>query len=187
MTNLKPIFVPARGTTGFTLIELMIVVALVGVLASMGGTNYMHYVEKARVARSISELTSIALILDSFESGDGALPEDLAGIADQIVDPWGNPYQYLKISSGLPPGIAATGQHSLPSVSAPGGSSGGGGGGSIMASVRKDRFLTPINTDYDLYSVGRDGRSQPPLQNKFSRDDVIRASNGSYFGLATNF
>jgi len=49
------------------------------------------------------------------------------------------------------------------------------------------RFLVPLNSDYDLYSVGKDGASSPPIMAKPSQDDVIRASNGSYVGLAANF
>ena len=44
-----------------------------------------------------------------------------------------------------------------------------------------------MNSDYDLYSVGKDGASSPPIMAKPSQDDVIRASNGSYVGLAANF
>ena len=52
---------------------------------------------------------------------------------------------------------------------------------------RKDRFLHPINSDYDLYSMGKDGESVEPLTAQKSHDDVIRASDGGYYGLAKNF
>jgi general secretion pathway protein G len=44
-----------------------------------------------------------------------------------------------------------------------------------------------LNSDYDLYSKGRDGRSVSPLTAKASRDDVIRASNGGFIGLGANY
>ena len=56
-----------------------------------------------------------------------------------------------------------------------------------MGQARKDRFLVPINSDYDLYSMGPDGGSVPPLTAALSRDDIIRANNGDYFGLASGF
>ena len=40
--------------------------------------------------------------------------------------------------------------------------------------ARKDKFMVPLNTDYDLYSVGADGDSVGPLSAKKSKDDVIR-------------
>ena len=51
----------------------------------------------------------------------------------------------------------------------------------------KDRFLVPINSDFDLYSMGKDGKSQMPLTAKDSRDDIIRANDGAYIGLAYAF
>jgi general secretion pathway protein G len=45
----------------------------------------------------------------------------------------------------------------------------------------------PINSDYDLYSLGADGESRPQLHSAVSRDDVIRARDGGYVGLAENF
>ena len=52
---------------------------------------------------------------------------------------------------------------------------------------RKDKFMVPLNTDYDLYSVGPDGKSRAPLSAKDSKDDVIRALDGAYLGLAEDF
>ncbi|MBK7951599.1 MAG: prepilin-type N-terminal cleavage/methylation domain-containing protein [Deltaproteobacteria bacterium] len=73
---------------------------------------------------------------------------------------------------------------------AQGGATGGGGrggGGSIMGEVRKDRFQVPINSDFDLYSSGPDGESRGPLSASVSRDDVIRANDGAYYGVAEEF
>ena len=53
--------------------------------------------------------------------------------------------------------------------------------------ARKDKFMVPLNTDYDLYSVGRDGESAGPLSASKAKDDVIRALNGGFIGLAENF
>jgi general secretion pathway protein G len=53
--------------------------------------------------------------------------------------------------------------------------------------VRRDRSLNPLNNDYDLYSVGQDGQTALPITQSVSQDDVIRAANGAYYGLASNF
>jgi general secretion pathway protein G len=53
--------------------------------------------------------------------------------------------------------------------------------------ARKDKFMVPLNTDFDLYSVGPDGESVPPLSAARSQDDIIRALNGGWVGLASNF
>ena len=54
-------------------------------------------------------------------------------------------------------------------------------------SARKDKKLNPLNSDFDLYSVGRDGDSRLPLAVKVSEDDVIRALDGRFVGLARDF
>jgi general secretion pathway protein G len=56
-----------------------------------------------------------------------------------------------------------------------------------MAEVRKDRNLVPINTDFDLYSVGPDGDSQAPLTAAASRDDIVRANDGRFIGKAEDY
>jgi general secretion pathway protein G len=71
-----------------------------------------------------------------------------------------------------------------------GGGSGNGGGGPPCGGVggaRKDRFLVPINSDFDIYSMGRDGQTVAPLTAKKSHDDIIRASDGGFYGLAAYF
>ena len=45
----------------------------------------------------------------------------------------------------------------------------------------------PLNTDYDLYSMGRDGKSKTPLTASESHDDIVRALDGEFVGLASEF
>ena len=78
-------------------------------------------------------------------------------ISVYFCDPWGNRYVYLRIT------------------------------GSNRGSLRKDRFLVPINSDFDLYSMGIDGESKAPLNTKVSQDDVVRALDGGFIGLAEEF
>jgi general secretion pathway protein G len=166
----------------FTLVEVVIVLTIAGVLATVAGTRYVKFIEKARVARSVAELQAISRGLDALKIDGGELPKSLAD-ADLggTLDPWGHPYEYLKIAGSLPAGQAAVHLDGLPAVAA------APPGAAPAPRPRMDRFLVPINTDYDLYSVGADGQSEKQLDRKVSRDDVIRAANGSYFGLAENF
>ena len=57
----------------------------------------------------------------------------------------------------------------------------------IKGKWRKDRFLVPLNYDFDLYSVGKDGKSVAPLTAKASHDDIIRANNGRFIDLASKY
>jgi general secretion pathway protein G len=88
-----------------------------------------------------------------------SLPDSLTDINyANYLDPYGNPYQYLNIQTSKGKG-----------------------------KCRKDKFVVPINTDYDLYSMGKDGQSQSPLTAKDSRDDIIRANDGAYIGPAYGY
>jgi general secretion pathway protein G len=50
-----------------------------------------------------------------------------------------------------------------------------------------DRRLVPINQDFDLYSMGRDGKTAAPLTASASLDDVVRGKSGGFIGLATGY
>jgi general secretion pathway protein G len=45
----------------------------------------------------------------------------------------------------------------------------------------------PVNSDYDLYSRGADGRTEVNLRSETARDDIVRARDGTYVGPASGF
>lgn len=144
-----------RASPGFSLLELLFVVAIIGILASIAIPSYLGFVEKARVTKAVAEIRSIATHVDAYKISNDAYPPNLAALGlPAMKDPWGQPYQYLDVTT------------------AP------------LANVRKDKFLVPLNSGYDLYSRGKDKLSQPPLTAAQSKDDVIRANDGAFLGLA---
>ena len=54
------------------------------------------------------------------------------------------------------------------------------------AGARRDRFLVPINSTFDLYSQGKDGNSVPPLSGP-GADDIVRGNDGGFIGLGSRF
>jgi general secretion pathway protein G len=143
----------------FTLIELMVVVALVGIMSAVAIPVYTNFIEKARLTKSIAELAVLEKEILAYKANRESLPDSLADVGRQdLRDPWGNPYQYLNFAN-----VQGKGK------------------------MRKDRFLVPLNTDFDLYSMGADGKSQTPLTAKASQDDIIRANNGAYIGPASEY
>jgi general secretion pathway protein G len=143
--------------SGFTLIELMLVVAIIATLAAIAIPSYRSYLDKAKISRAIMEIKTLEQELTADEL-DGYLPASLAEIGrGNLKDPWGNPYQYQNFDL-VPKG-----------------------------KWRKDGFLVPINTTFDLWSMGPDGKSQGPIRSKQSRDDIIRANDGAYVGPASGY
>jgi len=171
---------------GFTLIELMIVIAILGTIAGIAIPQYASYIEKARVTRAIVEIRMVEKEISMYTDDNHALPDTLDEIGrEDLKDPWGNLYKYLSFAT-------------LVKGSGKGGGKGGGKdgkddtddgdkGGGPSEKPRKDRFLTPINSDYDLYSMGRDGDTKTPLTAKASHDDIVRANDGEFVGLAYKF
>ena len=145
---------------GFTLIEMLLVVAISITISGMAIPAYIEALNRARVVRAIADIRSFDTEIRRFDIAKNRFPDDLAeaGIIGRL-DPWGRPYEYLRIL---------------------GGKKGKGG-------VRKDHKLNPINADFDLYSMGRDGDTQVQITNKDSLDDVIRANDGGFIGVARDF
>ena len=140
---------------GFTIVELMFALAILAILATIANLLLSSYQESARVARAIAEIRSIQNDITSFQIDNNRLPVDLAEVNwDTRMDPWGHPYQYTNFTT-TPKG-----------------------------QWRKDKFLVPINSTFDLWSMGPDGKSVPPLTAKDSKDDIIRANDGSFIGKA---
>ena len=57
----------------------------------------------------------------------------------------------------------------------------------VAGKWRKDRFLNPLNNDFDIYSMGRNEATKKPLTAKASWDDIVRANNGEFIGLGSKY
>ena len=145
--------------TGFTTLEIMVVVAIVGISAAIALPAYAKYRERVRIAQAVLDIAGMEPLIGHYALDNGRLPDSLADVGQaQMKDPWGNPYRYISHDEKKGKGH-----------------------------WRKDHSIVPINSDYDLWSDGKDGKSSPPLTAKASRDDIVRANNGRFVGLASDF
>ena len=132
---------------------------IAAILTAIAVPSYRSYVERVKVTQAVVGMATMSGLIQRYYTLHSSVPPDLSAIGwDTVLDPWGTPYRYLSFQ-----GLNGKGQ------------------------MRKDKNLVPINTQYDLYSMGADGQSVPPLTAKVSRDDVILANDGNYIGLASAY
>lgn len=146
-------------SAGFTLIELLTVVAIVGVLVVLAIPSYDEFVTRAKNSRAKQEIRLLETEIHSYMLETGFLPASLATInRDTLLDPWGNTYVFYII---VPP--------------------------SEDDPLARSRFGIPLNHDFDLYSKGKDGLTQPVVAAGTGRDDLVRAANGTFLGLGEDW
>ena len=149
-----------RYLTGLTLIEILIAIAVVGALAAIALPSYEKYREKVRNAQAVTDISGMSINLKAYQLDNRFFPPTLDTLPmynPVPLDPWGRPYQYLAIDIDPPPSKGA---------------------------VRKDKNMNPLNSDFDLYSMGPDGATALPLTAAKAKDDIVRADNGRFIGVA---
>jgi len=144
---------------GWTHIEVCIVVAVLIAMAGIGIPLVHSGIQTSRIGNAVMEVNLLSTEIHQYRKAMFELPSSLDEIGDgNHIDPWGNPYQYLDLAK-----IKGLGK------------------------ARKDKSLVPLNTDFDLYSMGPDGKSKPPLTAAMSHDDIIRANDGRFIGIAKDY
>ncbi len=136
----------------------MLVVTLIGVLALVAYPIYSGYQDRVHSHTAAQHILAMSQSIQNYRTDNGAYPDSLADVnLAGATDPWGRPFVYYNTDAR-------------------------GRGG-----ARKDHALNPINTDFDLYSLGPDGKTKPQISQKDSVDDVIRGRNGAFVGIAADF
>lgn len=148
---------------GFTLVELIVVIAVLGVLATMAVPAYDDLTKKAIIGKAKTEIRVIEKAITAFAIDRNKLPDNLSDIGSEanFRDPWKHLYLYYPIPS----------DHS---------------GAYKSWEVAPNQFL---NDDYDLYSLGSDGATDNDLNNNPgpSMDDIVRVSNGAAVELGSEY
>lgn len=84
---------------GFSLVELMVVILILGILGSFAAIKLAGKGDQARVAKALNDISVMEKAIELFRIAKGRLPNSLDEIADEIDggvpdDPWGNEYLY---------------------------------------------------------------------------------------------
>lgn len=95
-----------RRRSGFTLIEILLVVVIIGILAGIGIPALSGKSEKAKIAQAQGNITMLSMGVREYEIMNGDYPSSLEGLLDTSkggpfleknsipMDPWGKPYAY---------------------------------------------------------------------------------------------
>lgn len=103
-----------RDEDGFTLVELLVVLAIIGLLASLVAPQVIKHLSSAKAATARIQVQRLAGVLDIYHLEVGRYPTEQEGLAaliekpleaerwsgpyirnpEALVDPWGHPYVY---------------------------------------------------------------------------------------------
>jgi len=151
----------AHDNRGFSLVELLMVIAIIGVLSLMAIPQYSNLKNRAQNSRCKSEIRTVEKSIIAYNLDHGSFPTtgNLSLATTTLKDPWGRDYQYYNIN---------------------------GGAGTPYMNVNG---IDPLNTDFDLYSLGVDGATTAKLDpaSTTSMDDIVRGTNGSIVSLGRNY
>jgi general secretion pathway protein G len=104
---------PAR-TAGFTLIEIMVVVAIIGLLATLMAPKVMNALRRSKVTVTTAKLKGLKQPIQSYQMIHSKIPESLDELLvedemnmneaylesrDDFTDAWGNEFQYERMSN----------------------------------------------------------------------------------------
>lgn len=133
--------------------------AIIITISAMAIPRLVSAINVARIARATGDIRTLEDEITLYLTINGQFPDSLAAVGyGTLLDPWGNSYQYFNHADGQGNGM-----------------------------IRQDLFFVPLNSEYDLYSMGKDGVTAPSIAAAQSQDDVIRGGNGSYVGPASGY
>lgn len=108
----------ARGRQGFTLVEMMVVVVIIGLLATVVAINVLPSQDRAMVTKAKADIATLEQAIETYRLDNLDFPADLQALVaappglaspDRYrpggyvrrlpQDPWGQPYQYRRQST----------------------------------------------------------------------------------------
>ena len=119
---------------GFTLLELLVVLGILALLATVGYPQVLRYLGVARTETAKAQIGAIATSLELYALDNGGFPSQQAGLnaliqaparagrwrgpylkkAEGLIDPWGHPYQFRVPGKNSPFELVTLGRDNAP-------------------------------------------------------------------------
>jgi general secretion pathway protein G len=148
---------PQLGALGFTLVETLVCVAALGMIANAAASQILTQLEQHRIERATDDIVGIENAIEQYRASHHRLPDSLGQLATQVPQ---DPWGRSYEYLNFSVGDAAQQRHFNG---------------------------LPINSEYDLYSRGSDGRTDPNVRMEAARNDIVRARDGGFVGLARDY
>ena len=146
-----------RFQQGFTFGETLLATALLAVSVDAALARISTQIERTRIEQAKDGITRIGVEIETYRARHHELPASLTDLGSSVP---------------LDPW-----GHSYEYVNF-----------DARGTVGQRTFEgLPVNSDFDLYSRGADGRTEVNLRNEAARDDIVRARDGAYVGPASDF
>jgi general secretion pathway protein G len=149
--------VELRFQHGFTLAESLIAMALLAFGADAIVGGISGQLERTRIERAKQEIGQIESAIEGYRSRHHELPGSLTDLGSAAPL---DPWGHLYEYVNFD-ASGTVGQRNYDGL--------------------------PVNSEYDLYSRGPDGRTDADLWSETARDDVVRARDGSFVGSGADF
>jgi general secretion pathway protein G len=145
---------------GLTLIELLVALTIAGILATFGAPLIMGGIDCKNQKIGWITRAKVNAAIGDIGAVHLTMQRHLLnyGTFEGVElgnDRWGNPYVFL--------------DHSTVNGEGP---------------KRKYKSAVPVNSRYDLYSLGPDGKTSTPMTSEPGADDIVLANDGQYIGVA---
>ena len=124
----------ADAEAGFTLLELLVVLGIIALLATVAAPQVLQYLGKARTETAKAQISAISTALELYSLDNGGFPPQQLGLsglvaqpqniptwkgpylkrAEGIIDPWGRPYIYRMPGRNQQPEVFTLGRDNAP-------------------------------------------------------------------------
>jgi general secretion pathway protein G len=125
---------PRHGEAGFTLVEMLVVITIIGLIMGLVGPRVLNYLSESKVKTARIQIESFSAALDLYYLDNGRYPSSSEGLAALVqrpavapawngpyiksgsvpADPWGHPYVYRAPAERSPFEIASLGSSGQP-------------------------------------------------------------------------